>query len=74
MIVSYLAAVYRVLRTGGFFDFTYHHTDESPWDFLEEDYYYPTELLLERAREAGFEGHPMDDWVYSQAKIRLIKR
>jgi len=73
VIESYLEAVHRLLRPGGFFDFTYHHTDSEPWDFLEEDYYYPTRLLIEKARTAGFAGERLDDWVYSQAKIRLTK-
>ena len=73
VIDAYLAAVHRLLRPGGFFDFTYHHTDQDPWDFLQEDYYYPTQFLLDRARAVGFSGSPMDDWVYSQSKIRLTK-
>ena len=65
--------MHRVLRPGGFFDFTYHHSDRGYWNVLEEDYYYPTELLLERARAAGFEGQRLADWKYSQPKIRLTK-
>ena len=73
VIVAYFDEVYRVLRPGGFFDFTYHDTDEKPWNFLEEDYYYPTDLLLEYARKAGFVGGPADEWIYPQPKIRLVK-
>jgi len=73
VIEAYLAAVYRLLQPGGFFDFTYHHTDQEPWDFLEEDYYYPTQLLIDRARVVGFSGRQLDNWVYSQSKIRLTK-
>ena len=70
---GYFAAAHRLLKPGGFFDFTYHHTESEPWDFLQEDYYYPTELLLRRAADVGFEGFAMEDWVYSQSKIRLVK-
>ena len=73
IVVGYFAAVHRVLRPGGFFDFTYHHTGEAPWDFLQEDFYYPTDLLLRRAAEIGFLGSPLNDWKYSQSKIRLTK-
>lgn len=73
VIVAYFAAVYRVLRPGGFFDFTYHHTDDEPWDFLREDYYYPTAQLLEAAKEAGFTGRRLNEWVHPQPKIRIEK-
>ena len=73
VITSYFAAVYRVLRPGGFFDFTYHLTEGEPWHVLEEDYYFATELLLETARAAGFEGRRLTEWVYPQEKIRLTK-
>ena len=73
VISAYFAAVHRVLRSGGFFDFTYHHSDEGSWHVLEEDYYYPTDVLLERAQEAGFSGQRLVDWTYSQPKIRLTK-
>jgi cyclopropane fatty-acyl-phospholipid synthase-like methyltransferase len=73
VVTAYFEAAHRVLRPGGFFDFTYHHSDEGSWDVVEEDYYYPTELLLERAQEAGFAGQRLDNWTYSQAKIRLTK-
>jgi len=73
VIDGYFAAAFRALRPGGFFDFTYHHTDDAPWDFLQEDYYYPTDFLLGRAATIGFTGFAMDDWIYSQSKIRLVK-
>lgn len=73
VIEAYFASVHRVLRPGGFFDFTYHHTDEDPWDFLQEDYYYPSDLLIDRARLVGFTGRRLENWVYSQSKIRLTK-
>ena len=74
VVTAYYEAVHRVLRPGGFFDFTYHHSDEGRWSVLDEDYYYPTALLLDRAREAGFEGARLADWTYSQEKIRLTRR
>jgi SAM-dependent methyltransferase len=73
VVTAYFAAVHRVLRPGGFFDFTYHHSDKGSWHILEEDYYYPTELLLEKARMAGFNGRRLIEWTYSQEKIRLTK-
>ncbi len=73
VIAAYLDEVHRVLRPGGFFDFTYHHTDGESWSLLDEDYHYPTELLLDMARQAGFEAHRLTEWVYVQPKIRLRK-
>jgi len=74
VVRTYFEAAARLLRPGGFFDFTYHHTDEAPWDFLQEDYYFPTELLLTEGSAAGFKGRRLEDWVYTQSKIRLEKR
>jgi SAM-dependent methyltransferase len=73
VVTAYFEAAYRVLRPGGFFDFTYHHSDKGSWHVLEEDYYYPTDLLLEEAQLAGFAGQRLEDWTYSQSKIRLTK-
>ncbi len=73
VVTAYFEAVHRVLRPGGFFDFTYHHSDDGSWHILEEDYYYPTELLLEKAQMAGFVGERLEDWTYSQEKVRLTK-
>jgi SAM-dependent methyltransferase len=73
VVMAYFAEVHRLLRPGGFFDFTYHDSDKGAWNVLAEDYYYPTSLLLERAGDVGFEGRQLEDWTYSQPKIRLTK-
>jgi len=73
VITAYFAAVHRVLRPGGFFDFTYHHSEGEAWHFLREDFYYPTGLLLDLATEAGFTPRVVEEWTYPQPKLRLIR-
>lgn len=73
IVEAYLRQAHRVLKPGGFFDFTYNETDAEPWDFLREDFYYPTDLLLAVGERLGYSGRPLDDWDYKQAKIRLTK-
>lgn len=71
VVTSYLHEVHRLVKPGGFFDFTYHHSDEDMWDFLGEDFYYPTAALLSLAERVGFDARPMTDWTYKQPKIRV---
>jgi ubiquinone/menaquinone biosynthesis C-methylase UbiE len=69
-----LGEVWRVLKPGGFFDFTYNRSDTGEvWGFLNEDYYYPTETLIELAGSLGYEASPAEDWRYKQEKIRAVK-
>lgn len=72
VVESYLCGARRVMKPGAFFDFTYNASDGEVWNFLEEDYYYPPSVLLELARELGFDGEQAADWTgHKQAKIRL---
>jgi SAM-dependent methyltransferase len=73
VVEAYLGEVHRVLRPGGFFDFTYNESDGEVWEVLGEDFYFPRELLLRAGEAAGFEAHHCDDWHYRQEKIRLVK-
>jgi SAM-dependent methyltransferase len=73
IVDAYLREVSRVLRPGGFFDFTYRHSEQDVWGVLDEDFYFPTALLLRQAEAHGFEGKRLEDWDYVQEKIRLTK-
>jgi SAM-dependent methyltransferase len=65
----------RIMRPGGFFDFTYNETRGKEHHVLHEDYYYRVETLLELARNRGFEAEARRDWfdTHKQSKIRLRK-
>lgn len=73
VVEASLRAAWRVMRPGGFFDFTYNESREGEWEFLREDFYFPTATLLALGERVGFEAKPMEDWHYKQAKIRLTK-
>jgi ubiquinone/menaquinone biosynthesis C-methylase UbiE len=74
VVKSYIESVRRILEPGGFFDFTYHHTDGRMSSKLDEDFYFPTAMLLDIADDRGFDGSQLTDWDYVQEKIRLVKR
>jgi SAM-dependent methyltransferase len=73
VVTTLLSEAYRLLKPGGFFDFTYNlsETDET-WGFLAEDYYYPIEVIIGMATEAGFTAKPAEGWSYKQDKIRAV--
>jgi SAM-dependent methyltransferase len=72
VIEECLEHVGRVLRPDGFFDFTYFAADGSrPYARNREDFYYPTDQLLSLARRWNYRAEVMDDWAYSQPKLRL---
>lgn len=72
IVEAAIAGVRRVIRPGGFFDFTYNESGEDRyWGTLREDYFYPTGMLNDLAARHGFRPEPMHDWVHSQAKLRL---
>jgi SAM-dependent methyltransferase len=66
-----LGGVGRVLRPGGWFDFTYF--DGPSGDFLREDFWHPTEQLLDLARSHRLRAESMADWDYHQEKIRVTR-
>jgi SAM-dependent methyltransferase len=71
-----LAHVGRVMRPGGFFDFTFDRTDGTEHQVLREDFYYRTDTLLALAREHGLEATFMADWQdtgHEQSKIRVTR-
>lgn len=62
-----------IMKPKAFFDFTYFASKEDNTNFLEEDFYYNTSIILNLVRECGYEALEMDDWKYIQDKIRAIK-
>lgn len=64
-------AVRRLLKPGGFFDFTYNASADRYWQVLWEDYYYPPEMLEALAAKHGFKARRMKGWKHPQAKMRL---
>jgi|SRR5580692_7639957 ubiquinone/menaquinone biosynthesis C-methylase UbiE len=62
----------RVMKPGACFDFTYNPSNKIG-NFLREDFYYPTETMMQLAKCRGFEPAHMQDWHYSQDKIRAVK-
>ncbi len=73
VIEQILASVWRVLKSGAFFDFTYSTADRESSDVLGEHFRYPSAMLLDAVERCGFVGTHMDDWDYVQDKIRAAK-
>jgi ubiquinone/menaquinone biosynthesis C-methylase UbiE len=73
VIERILASVWRVMKPGSFFDFTYSAADHEACDALGEHFRYPARMLLDAVERCGFVGRPMDDWDYVQDKIRALK-
>jgi SAM-dependent methyltransferase len=71
-IEKVLREALRVLKPGGWFDFTYGNRTEVS-NYLREDFYYPESMMLELAAQCGYQPKPLKDWVYSQDKIRAVK-
>lgn len=64
----------RILRPGGFFDFTFNRTDGREHNVLREDFYYRSETLLALAEKCGLSAQFMADWealAPKQSKIRV---
>jgi SAM-dependent methyltransferase len=76
VIIECLDHVGRILRRGGWFDFTFNATAGEEHHVLREDYYYRPETLLRAARSRGFDATLMTDWEprHPQSKIRLRHR
>jgi SAM-dependent methyltransferase len=71
-IEKVLRETFRILKPGGWFDFTFLNRSEVS-NHLREDFYYPQEMMLEIATGCGFQPQPLADWSYSQDKIRAVK-
>jgi SAM-dependent methyltransferase len=74
VIEECLAHVGRVLKPGGFFDFTFDRTEGAEHQVLHEDFYYRTETLTALAERHGLAARFMDDWEelpHEQSKIRV---
>jgi ubiquinone/menaquinone biosynthesis C-methylase UbiE len=73
VIEECLDNIWRVLRPGGFFDFTYFAAASQPYVRHREDFYYRTDQLVSMARARGYRAEIMTDWDYSQSKLRLYE-
>jgi SAM-dependent methyltransferase len=76
VIEECLAHVGRVMKPGGFFDFTFDRTEGAEHQVLREDFYYRTETLTALAGQYGLHGEFMADWEelpHAQSKIRITR-
>jgi SAM-dependent methyltransferase len=74
VIENCFAHVGRVMKPGGFFDFTFKRTEGKEYGKLREDFYYRTETLIAAAERHGLCAQLMEDWEalgHSQSKIRI---
>ncbi|MBG0815374.1 class I SAM-dependent methyltransferase [Planomonospora sp. ID82291] len=74
VIEECFAHVGRVMRPGGWFDFTFDRTEGREHQVLREDFYYRTETLVNLAARHGLTAKFMDDWEelpHKQSKIRI---
>ena len=74
VIEECMAHVGRVMKPGGFFDFTFNRTDGAEHQVLREDFYYRTETLIALAARHALTGTFMADWEklpHAQSKLRL---
>jgi SAM-dependent methyltransferase len=71
-----LAHVGRVMKPGGFFDFTFDRTEGAEHHVLHEDFYYRTETLVALAGRHGLAGQLMKDWdelSHPQSRLRITR-
>jgi SAM-dependent methyltransferase len=71
-----LAHVGRVMKPGGFFDFTFDRTEGAEHHVLREDFYYRTETLVALAGRHGLAGQFMKDWEelsHPQSRLRITR-
>ena len=74
VIEECFAHVGRILKSDGFFDFTFNRTQGRERTALREDFYYRTETLLDAAHRHGLHAEFMSDWEelkFRQSKIRI---
>ncbi|MFG1703128.1 class I SAM-dependent DNA methyltransferase [Nonomuraea sp. M3C6] len=70
------AHVGRIMKRGGWFDFTFDRTEGKEHQVLREDFYYRTETLVALAARHGLHAVFMEDWErlpHKQSKIRVTK-
>jgi SAM-dependent methyltransferase len=71
-----LAHVGRIMKPGGFFDFTFDRTEGTEHHVLREDFYYRTETLVALAVRHGLTGQFMKDWEelpHPQSRLRITR-
>jgi hypothetical protein len=76
VIEECLAHVGRVMKPGGFFDFTFDRTEGDEHQVLREDFYYRTETLVALAGRYDLTGQFMTDWEelpHQQSKLRVTR-
>ena len=74
VVEAYVKEAARVLKPGGFFDFTFHRAKGGRVKtVIGEDYYYPVDLLKDIGARYGLESLLLGDWTYVQEKMRLTK-
>src|SRR6266567_9517154 len=76
VIEECLAHAGRVMKPGGFFDFTFDRTEGAEHHVLREDFYYRTETLAALAGRHGLTGQFMTDWeelLHQQSKLRITR-
>ncbi|MCG5214434.1 class I SAM-dependent methyltransferase [Streptosporangium sp. KLBMP 9127] len=76
VIEECFAHVGRVMKPGGWFDFTFDRTEGREHQVLREDFYYRTETLIDLAARHGLAAKFMDDWEllpHKQSKIRISR-
>ncbi|GAA3022262.1 class I SAM-dependent methyltransferase [Streptosporangium longisporum] len=64
----------RIMKPGGWFDFTFDRTEGEEHQVLGEDFYYRTETLVDLAVRCGLRATFMEDWErlpHRQSKIRI---
>ncbi|MET8046426.1 class I SAM-dependent methyltransferase [Streptosporangium sp. NPDC005286] len=74
VIEECLQNVGRIVRPGGWFDFTFERTEGREHQVLGETFYYRTETLLDLAAGCGLQATLMDDWErlpQRESKIRI---
>ena len=74
MIEECFQHIGRIMKPGGWFDFTFDRTEGKEHQVLREDFYYRTETLMALADRHGLARTFMDDWErlrHRQSKIRI---
>jgi ubiquinone/menaquinone biosynthesis C-methylase UbiE len=71
-IEKVLREAFRVLKPGGWFDFTFFNRKETG-NHLREDFFYPGQKMTDLAVTCGFLPELVAGWTYSQDKIRATK-